>query len=252
MTLPGWDSLESIKRIESGLQATTLAFWILLVAFEAAVHLWKKRERLFGAFALVAFALAVSGEVVSYKYAGRRDVLYDAREKGVRDEANEEIKKARSAAESAQQKATAAEAQVSGKDKRIQQLKDDVAATKRYTYVAGLTFNGMVYTKGDVTMPTEISQAVQGTWYEPSPDRFRPVCDTATLQSNRIAIRQFPDFPFTYYAIAYCMEKQGVQEWRTYAEKAVALFEQTTTIGGHQRSHDDSLAYLRQLLSKSK
>jgi hypothetical protein len=101
-------------------------------------------------------------------------------------------------------------------------------------------------------MPTEISQAVEGTWLSPAENRFRPVCNEAALEKSRNAIQQFPDFPFTYYALAYCLEKQGSPEWRPYAEKAVTIFEQTTTIGGHQKSHDECLAYLRGLLGNTK
>jgi len=142
--------------------------------------------------------------------------------------------------------------QVGERDLRIEHLNNEIAATKRYSYVANLTFNGMAYVKGDVTMPTEISVAIEGTWFEPSENHFRPVCETAALQKNRNAIRQFPDFPFSYYALAYCLQKQGVPDWRSFAEKATAIFEQTTTIGGHQKSHDECLAYLRQLLGRSK
>ena len=67
-----------------------------------------------------------------------------------------------------------------------------VLIVKRFSYVATLTFNGMLYTKGDVTMPTAISQLVEGTWREVGPDRFRPVCEAAALDKSRTAIQQFP------------------------------------------------------------
>jgi hypothetical protein len=134
----------------------------------------------------------------------------------------------------------------------LKQAEQTIEATKRYSYIATLTFNGMVYTGGDVTMPTYISQTVEGTWYEPAQGRFRPVCSAAAFEKDRDAIRLFPDFPFAYYALAYCLEKQGSPEWQTYAEKAVEIFEQTTSIGGHQKSHDECLVYLRQLLGSAK
>lgn len=128
----------------------------------------------------------------------------------------------------------------------------EIAATKRYTYLATLTFNGTPYIKGDVMISNEISQAIEGTWFEPTENHFRPVCTEAALQKSRGAIRLFPDFPFTYYALAYCLQKDGVPEWRSYAEKGVAILEQTTSIGGHLRNHDECLAHLRQLLGQSK
>jgi hypothetical protein len=252
MTLPGWNSLEAVKRISSGVEIVTLGFWVLLVAFEIVAHIWKKRAKVFNVLALIAFALAVSGEIINHQYNHQRETLYDAREQQLNDDANQNIRKAQDEAAAAAAAVASAQGKVGERDKTIQQLHDEVAATKRYSYIATLTFNGMVYTKGDVTMPTEISQAVEGTWYEPTTNRFRPVCDAAALQKSRDAIRQFPDFPFTYYELAYCLEKQGVPDWRSYAEKAVTIFEPTTAIGGHQKSHDEALAYLRQLLGKSK
>jgi hypothetical protein len=189
--------------------------------------------------------------LISYQYNHRREALYDVREQQVSDDANQKIPKAQDEAASAAAAVAAAQGKVGERDKTIQQLHDEVAATKRYSFIATLTFNGMVYTKGDITMPTEISQAVEGTWYEPKTNRFRPACDAAALQKSRNAIRQFPDFPFTYYQLAYCLEKQGIPDWRSYAEQAVAIFEQTTAIGGHQKSHDEALTYLRQLLGRS-
>jgi hypothetical protein len=127
-------------------------------------------------------------------------------------------------------------------------LQEEIERVKKYAYVSTLTLNGMVYTGGDVKMPTEISVSIEGTWQEVGPDTFRPVCESAALERNRLATIQFPDFPFSYYALAYCMKRSGDPGWRAYAEKAVAIFEQTTKITGYQKSHEQCLAYLRQQL----
>jgi hypothetical protein len=109
----------------------------------------------------------------------------------------------------------------------------------------------MVYTGGDVTMPTEISAAIAGTWFEVGPGSFRPVCEAAAMDRSRAAISRFPDFPFTYYALAYCLERSKNPEWRRFATTAVKIFEGTTSINGHQKSHDECLAYLRQELARA-
>ncbi len=131
-------------------------------------------------------------------------------------------------------------------------LQDEIERVKKYAYVSTLTFNGMVYTGGDVKMPTEISAGIEGTWQEVGPETFRPVCEAAALERSRLATIQFPDFPFSYYALAYCMERSGDPGWRAYAESAVAICEQTTQITGHQKSHEQCLAYLRQELGRVK
>jgi hypothetical protein len=76
MTLPGWESLDSVKTIDSMVQIVTLGFWSLLVVFEAIAVVWKKRATQFTILALCAFALAVGGEIVHYQYDSRKEVLY--------------------------------------------------------------------------------------------------------------------------------------------------------------------------------
>jgi hypothetical protein len=137
-------------------------------------------------------------------------------------------------------------------NRQLAAAQQELAATKRYAYIATLTFNGTPIVKGDVTISNDISRATEGTWFETKENTFRPVCTTAALQKDRTATRLYPDFPFTFYALAYCLHKEADPEWRSYAESAAAIFEQTTTIGGHIPMHDQLLAYLRQLLRQSK
>jgi hypothetical protein len=138
-------------------------------------------------------------------------------------------------------------------DRKIAISQQEMVATKKYFYVSTLSFNGTPYSKqGDIKFSNEISQAIEGTWFESTPDHFRPVCTTEVLQKDRDAIRLFPDFPFTYYALAFCQQVAGASDWRSIAEQAVAIFEQTTSIGGHNQNHDQCLAYLRQILAQPK
>jgi hypothetical protein len=125
-----------------------------------------------------------------------------------------------------------------------------VSDLQKYSAMANLTFNGSPVVGGDVNVTTPISKAVEGTWQEVSPDRFRPVCDEAALDKDRAGTRDFPEFPFTYYALAYCLEKKGDLAWKSYAQTAVDIFEKTTAITGHQGSHDQMLGYLRQILGR--
>jgi hypothetical protein len=123
MALPGWDSLDSVRRIASAVQVTTLIFWGLLVLCEAVAHFWRKANRVFSVLALVAFAIAVSGEWIEYKYDGRKEALHDALDTALTNDFNKRLQTARDDAEKArsdaqhsadnashaQQKATAAE-----------------------------------------------------------------------------------------------------------------------------------------------
>ena len=80
MNLPGWNSLDSVKRIDSHIQIVTLLFWALLVVCEIIGVAWKKRTKLFNILALCAFAIAVLGEGIHYRYDDRKEALHDARE----------------------------------------------------------------------------------------------------------------------------------------------------------------------------
>jgi hypothetical protein len=66
----------------------------------------------------------------------------------------------------------------------------------------------------------------------------------------RAIIEQFPRFPFGYFALAESLRHRGDASWRGYAQKAVAIFEKTTIIDGHDRSHDEALATLRNYLNE--
>ena len=75
--LPDWNSLESIRRAHSDLEAAALVFFALLVVCEALAHLSddKKTERRFDKIGIVFFAIAVLAEVVAYPYGQRNDTL---------------------------------------------------------------------------------------------------------------------------------------------------------------------------------
>ena len=75
--LPDWNSLESIRRAHSDLEAAALVFFALLVVCEALAHLSddKKTERRFDKIGIVFFAIAVLAEIAAYPYGQRNDAL---------------------------------------------------------------------------------------------------------------------------------------------------------------------------------
>lgn len=75
--LPDWNSLESVRRAHSDLEAIALVFFALLVVFEALAHLTEDqpKERLFNKIGVFLFAVAVLGEIVAYPYGQRNDTL---------------------------------------------------------------------------------------------------------------------------------------------------------------------------------
>jgi hypothetical protein len=75
--LPDWNSLDSVRRAHSDLEAAALVFFALLVVCEALAHLSddKKTERRFDRIGIVFFAVAVLAEIAAYPYGQRNDFL---------------------------------------------------------------------------------------------------------------------------------------------------------------------------------
>jgi hypothetical protein len=77
MSVPDWNSLDSVRRVHSDLEAAALVFFALLVLFDVLAHLSKDKpgEMLLEKIALVFFGLAVLAEIAAYPYGHRNDTL---------------------------------------------------------------------------------------------------------------------------------------------------------------------------------
>lgn len=77
ISIPDWNSLDSVRHAHSELEAAALVFFALLVLFDVLAHLSKdeKRTTLLEKIGLGFFAVAVLAEVVAYPYGQRNDTL---------------------------------------------------------------------------------------------------------------------------------------------------------------------------------
>lgn len=77
MSLPGWNSFDSVRRVHSDLEAAALVFFALLVLFDVLAHLAddRARERILERIGLWFFAVAVFSEMIAYPYGQRNDTL---------------------------------------------------------------------------------------------------------------------------------------------------------------------------------
>jgi len=55
---------------------------------------------------------------------------------------------------------------------------------------------------------------------------------------------EYPDFPFSYCALADCKKQRGESDWVDYADKGLEIFKWTTKIGGHKNEHDECMKNL--------
>lgn len=112
VSLPNWNSLESVRRAHTDLEGTALVFFALLVIAETLAHLTesKRREVLFDKIGITFFAIAVMSEIVAFPYGQRNDTLAE-RVIGSLDvkarNAYETAARAKSTADGAQEKADA-------------------------------------------------------------------------------------------------------------------------------------------------
>jgi tetratricopeptide (TPR) repeat protein len=92
-------------------------------------------------------------------------------------------------------------------------------------------------------------ELLEGTG-EMTGNRVQLKCSSEALEKFKEAIRKFPDFPFSYFALAVCLKNKADPEWRGYAEKALSIFEKTATLKEHHPSHDEALTELRRMLNQ--
>ena len=77
ISIPDWNSLDSVRHAHSELEAAALVFFALLVLFDVLAHLSKdeKRKTLLEKISLCFFAVAVLAEIAAYPYGQRNDRL---------------------------------------------------------------------------------------------------------------------------------------------------------------------------------
>lgn len=136
------------------------------------------------------------------------------------------------------------------KTARIEELKQTVTTLRDFSDVAPLDFHGSPDSITEIIKySSPLTRMLEGT-YKITEGRFQFLTGDNIEQQLQQVIREYPNFPFAYYGLAYCLQNRGDPHWKDYAEHAVRIFEQTTKISGHNLNHDRVLAELRQQLTK--
>ena len=71
-----------------------------------------------------------------------------------------------------------------------------------------------------------IANALEGAYDEKEGDNgpnYTPRCDAQGINMFANVVRDFPDFPFSHWALALCFAKESNPQWRTHAERAKHL-----------------------------
>ena len=131
----------------------------------------------------------------------------------------------------------------------VRQKNKELEGIRDYTDVSKLDQSGKPFVAGGGIMySTGISRIMEGTYTEHDGIVYFE-CDDESLKRYERAIQEYPRFPFSYLAIAHCLMRRGDNNWREYASKAISIFEITTKIGGHKKSHDEALKALSRYLN---
>lgn len=118
-------------------------------------------------------------------------------------------------------------------------LKQTVENIRDYAYVSRLNPSGKSFVAGFLLKhSTAISRIIEETLTEKD-GVFYFKCDDQCLKRYQRTMQEHPRFPFSYVGMADCLRRSGDDKWKEYAYKAVTIFEITTKIDGHDKSHDD-------------
>ena len=81
-------------------------------------------------------------------------------------------------------------------------------------------------------------------------EQFDVNCSSSSMENLDDIILQNPEFPFSYYAKAFCLGNGT--EWKKLVEKTKSILLITTSIKGHYESHDELLKIITEALRKNK
>ncbi|MFA6216689.1 MAG: hypothetical protein WDL87_03445 [Candidatus Omnitrophota bacterium] len=124
---------------------------------------------------------------------------------------------------------------------KITDMELTIVALRDYGDIAKLGPMGSAIVGGrGIKFSTPLSRMMEGTC-EITGDQAVFILTPEAETKSMAVIEKFPNFPFAYYHVALCFRARNDNKWRTYAQKAKEIFEITTTIGGHVKSHDEAL-----------
>ena len=137
---------------------------------------------------------------------------------------------------------------------RTAQHERELQGVRQYSEIAKLNVLGLSGRAGaGLKEDSPIARALEGAYIkvesETGPE-YHPRCDAEGLARFANVTRGFPDFPFSYWALAKCLKGASNPQWRFFAERAMSILEHTTRIGGRNQNHDQARHQMEQLLAE--
>lgn len=132
--------------------------------------------------------------------------------------------------------------------KTLQQTNVVLENTKKYSYVARYGYYGGENLIGlGLATDSKLYNLMEPTYYTEN-NLFYYRCGEPHESTYLQVIKEFPDFPFSYFALASCKKQRNESDWNYYAKRALEIVKWTTTIGGHKKEHDSIINYLEDIL----
>ena len=131
-------------------------------------------------------------------------------------------------------------------DRNINSLQNEVRNVKDYSYYATLDVFGRPFTAGNgITFNSLLSTKMENLLVMKE-GKIYPRTDPGLIPSIDSVIAEYPYFPFGYWVKYNYLKSHGDLGWREFANKAVEIFENTTSIKEHNPSHDEALKMTKQ------
>ena len=134
------------------------------------------------------------------------------------------------------------------------QLKQELQGLRRYREMAKYDVLGLKGIGGaGIKENSPINQALEGAYIEEETQTgsvYYPRCDDQGIARFEIVAREFPNFPFSYWALATCLKQMGEPQWREYGERAMSIFQHTTQISERKPAHDQALKQIEKMLTE--
>jgi len=131
---------------------------------------------------------------------------------------------------------------------KIQELEKEILNVKKYSYYADYNIYGTNIMMGlGLSFSSDLSNRMKELLFEKDGKTYvKNLIENLPLIDE--VIEKYPYFPFGYFTKFDFLKAHGNPEWKKYAQKAVEIFEVTTTIPGHNESHDEALRLLKHVL----
>ena len=131
------------------------------------------------------------------------------------------------------------------KNKKIEQLHNEVHHVKQYSYYATFDIYGHDIKSGyNTKVSSDLSDRMSKIITELNGKVFVKNSKSALTDIDNV-INIYPNYPFGYWAKFTLLKTLGKVSCKEYAQKAIDIFKITTSIQGHDASHDEALKVLK-------